>query len=113
MVEMAERGHLIPFWQRRILPEGHPYTCRDICAMSGLTIDNVKRVISKRDNQGQEPLVRPDQIKRNHIPTNVYSPQDLEIFMRIQKLKEDGSKLGEAIDTVRKQLLIEKAPNAE
>lgn len=113
MVEMADRGKLVPFWQGRILSEGHPYTYRDICEMTGLTKDDIKHVVSPGDNNGQEPLVQPFKAKLNHIWTNTYSPQDLEIFNRIQELKESGSKIGEAIDTLRKQLLIEEAPNAE
>lgn len=113
MVEMAERGPIVPFWQKRVIPEGHPYTFRNICAITGLTPDDIKCVVSPRNNRGQEPLVQPTKLQLNHIRTNMYSPQDLEVFSRIQELKKSGLTIGKAIDTLRKQLLIEETPNAE
>ena len=102
-------GKFIPLWPKAVLPEGHPFVSRDICAMTGLSMDNVKAVVGKRLNRGQPPLVQPLQTRLSHRLTNTFSPENLVVFNEIYKLMEGGRKLGEAIDFLREQLLIEQA----
>lgn len=108
MTETGPRdGRFIHRRSQTALPEDHPFKALDISRSTGLSPSTIQYIM--RPRVGQEPLVQPVRVKINHVPTNIFSPEDRDVFARIQELIQTGFTIGEAMKSLREERLKEQS----